>query len=55
MNVFFCFQGETYKSSKGSGTEPVPRDGGEMSIHLGMYAIKNIIQYTFKKIIDYVY
>ena len=34
------FQGETNKSSEGSGTEPVPRDGGELPRHLGMYAIK---------------
>ena len=42
MNVFFSFQGDTYKSNKGNGTELVPRDGGELPIHLGMYAIKQM-------------
>jgi len=42
MNVCFSFQGETYKTNKGGGTEPVPRDGGELPIHLGMYAIKQM-------------
>ena len=38
----FCFQGETYKISEGSSTGPSPRDGGELPIHLGMYAIKQM-------------
>ena len=42
MNVFFVFQGETNKSSEGSGIEPVPRNGGELANHLGMYAIKQM-------------
>ena len=42
MNFSFSFQGETYKTNKGSGTDPVPRDGGELPIHLGMYAIKHM-------------
>ena len=43
----FCFQGETYKISKGSGTEPVPHDGGELPIHLGMYPIKQMYSIRF--------
>ena len=47
MNVFFCFQGETYKRSEGSGTELVPHNGGEIPIHLGMYAIKQMYSILF--------
>ena len=43
----FFLQGESNKSSKGSGTKYVPHDGeelphgsGEQSIHSCMYAIK---------------
>ena len=46
-NVFFCFHGESNKSSEGSGTEQVPHDGGELPhgggkqpSHSGMYSIK---------------